>query len=246
MSSINHDAEPSLKPIPFWQSSILFLGSGGVAAFLINGVVPWLVTLGFEGYSALMISSVILFGFLTVVMLALYLGEGRKLRWPDIKERLRIRNISVKQWLLVAVGVLIVIVSYIGLQFTVGPIMKMMPDWLTAPHQFDDPIDRSGDYIALVWFSALIIFNVVSEELLWRGYLLPRQELQHGRHTWWIHGIQWTCFHWFKPWDLIVLLPGALVYGWLCTRTKSMIPGLVLHFGLNGLGILLLATRVLN
>jgi len=49
-----------------------------------------------------------------------------------------------------------------------------------------------------------------------------------------------------KLWHLPAILPGALVYGWLSTRTKSLVPGLVLHFGLNGLGIVMLAVQVFS
>ena len=120
----------------------------------------------------------------------------------------------------------------------------MFPEWMVGPYKQGPPVDQSGDYLGLLLFSGLILFNVISEEVLWRGCILPRQELTHAKRTWWIHGLLWTGFHWFKPWDLLALLPGALVYGWLSTRTKSMIPGLVLHIGLNGLGILLMAFRV--
>lgn len=53
-----------------------------------------------------------------------------------------------------------------------------------------------------------------------------------------LHGLQWTCFHWFKPWEVLAILPSALVYGWLSTRTRSMLLGLALQLGPSGLGIL--------
>jgi membrane protease YdiL (CAAX protease family) len=237
---------PNLKPISLWQSLLIFVGCGGVAATLFVFVHPWLTRNGWNSQDAMMINGAALFGFLLILSLLFYLNENRSLTWSEVKLRFRIRKISKKFWLLVAVGVLFVDLTYIGLQFTSGPIVELMPEWLKAGHRVDESADPSGNYLTLVLFSALILLNVVSEEFLWRGYLLPRQELQHGKNTWWIHGIQWTCFHWFKPWDLLAILPGALVYGWLCTKTQSMIPGLVLHLGLNGLGIFLMAIRVFS
>ena len=237
--------DAKLEPMPLWQSCLLFLGLGGVAFLLSTVGVPW-VTRTFEisQTSSMMGTGALLFAVLTIVAAAMYSHEGRSFTWSEIKDRLRIRNISRKDWLLVLLGVLIVDATYIGLQFTAKPIAGLFPAWLSDPYRMDTTLDQSGDYLGLVLFTGLILFNVVSEEVLWRGYALPRQELTHGRDTWWIHGLLWTGFHWFKPWDLIALLPGALVYGWLSTRTKSMIPGLVLHIGLNGLGILLMALRV--
>ena len=237
--------EPRLEAIPPWQSWTLFVGLGGVAFVLMTFGSPWLTEgLGLSQSAALTTTGTALFVVLAGMALALYLREGRSLTWSGIKDRFRIRNISKRDWLLVLLGVLIVDGTYVALQVTQQPIADLFPEWMKNPYRVDTAIDHSGDYSGLLLFAGLILFNVISEEMLWRGYVLPRQELQHGKKAWWIHGLQWTCFHWFKPWDLIALLPGALVYGWLSTRTRSMVPGLVLHIGLNGLGILMLALKV--
>lgn len=238
--------EPTIQPISLVRSTALFLGCGAVATAIFSGGTPWLVQRGVDPTGRLMIQGGLIFGFLLILSLALYAREGRKLEWRSLCERFRIRNISGRAWCLVLAGVLVVDLSYIGLQFTREPILAISPEWLKAPHRSDPDVDFSGQYLTLALFTGLILLNVISEEFLWRGYLLPRQELQHGGQTWWIHGIQWTLFHWFKPWDLIAILPGALVYGWLCTKTRSMVPGLVLHLGLNGLGIVLMAVQVFN
>lgn len=237
--------ESKPKPMPGWQSWTLFVGLGAVALALINLGSPWLVErFGLTSMSALTTVNIVLFGLLTALAIGGYLAEGRRLTWAGLKSRFRIRNISRRDWLFVGLGVLFVDGTYIGLQVAREPIAGLFPEWLKAPHRADSSVDYTGDYSALALFTGLILFNVISEELLWRGYVLPRQELRHGKRTWWIHGLQWTCFHWFKPWDLPAILPGALLYGWLSTRTKSMVPGLVLHIGLNGLGILMLALKV--
>ncbi len=243
---MNEQSAQNLKPMPLWQSWMLFLVAGGVAGVLFTVGMPWLMELGYRSDDALLLTAAVLSSFLIALTVVLYVSEGRSMSWMEMKRRFRIKNITAKYWLLVALGVLVVDLSYIGLQITRGPIAELMPEWLKAPHRVDDTVSHSGDYLRLVLFAGLIVLNVVSEELLWRGYILPRQELQHGRHTWWIHGVQWTCFHLFKPWDVVAILPGALVYGWLATRTRSLIPGLVLHFGLNGLGVVLLTIQVVG
>lgn len=63
----------------------------------------------------------------------------------------------------------------------------------------------------------------------WRGYVLPRQELAFGQHTWIVHGLLWIGFHAFKWWDLISLLPLCLGLSYLVSRLKNNTPGLVMH-----------------
>jgi membrane protease YdiL (CAAX protease family) len=237
--------EPKLEPMPLWQSWSLFLGLGTTAFMLLTLGTPKVAkALDLSKSDALMATNTVLFVILGGLALTFYLMEGRELTWSGIKSRFRIENLSRRNWGLVALGVLIVDGSYIGLQVARQPIASLVPEWMKNPYRMETAMDHSGDYVGLLFFTGLILFNVISEEMLWRGYILPRQELQHGKRAWWIHGLQWTCFHWFKPWDLIALLPGALVYGWLSTRTRSMVPGLVLHIGLNGLGILMFAFKV--
>lgn len=243
---MDYRPDPALRPVSFVKSTCLFLACGGFAALVFTAGTPWLVARGVDAQGQLMIQGLLIFGFLLTLSLVLYRQEGLELTWSGIKQRFRIRNIPGKYWLLVLLGIVVVDATYIGLQFTREPILEWIPEWFKAPHRSGPDVDHSGQYLTLVMFTGLILMNVISEEFLWRGYLLPRQELQHGKQTWWIHGVQWTLFHWFKPWDLIAILPGALVYGWLCTRTKSMVPGLVLHLGLNGLGIVLLAIQVIG
>jgi len=237
--------DPELKPLPLWQSWSLFLGLGGAAFVLLTLGTPRVAaTFGLSNSDALSLTNVMLFMLLAGLALTFYALEGRRLAWSGIKDRFRIKNISRRDWLLVLLGILIVDGTYIALQITRNPIANLVPEWMKNPYRMDATVNHSGDFTGLALFTGLILFNVVSEEILWRGYVLPRQELQHDKKAWWIHGLQWASFHWFKPWDVLAIVPGALVYGWLSTRTRSMVPGLVLHIGLNGLGILMFALEV--
>jgi membrane protease YdiL (CAAX protease family) len=76
----------------------------------------------------------------------------------------------------------------------------------------------------------------VGEELWWRGYVLPRQELAFGRATWVIHGILWSVIHLFMQptlWDtvrmqsqvsrspLLRYAQKALDRAWLATASET-------------------------
>lgn len=76
---------------------------------------------------------------------------------------------------------------------------------------------------------AVLFVSIVGEELWWRGYVLPHQELSFGRHTWLIHGLLWTGFHASKWWDLISLLPLCLGLSYLVSRLENNTPGPAMH-----------------
>ncbi len=50
-------------------------------------------------------------------------------------------------------------------------------------------IPLAGAWWVLLGYLVYIVLNVFGEELSWRGYVLPRQELAFGEWTWAIHGI---------------------------------------------------------
>lgn len=62
-------------------------------------------------------------------------------------------------------------------------------------------------WLFLAWLP-YFFFNIVREELMWRGYLLPRQATALGRYAWVLNGLLWTIFHVGIGWRIaIVLLP---------------------------------------
>ena len=89
----------------------------------------------------------------------------------------------------------------------------------------------------LVWVSFVtLFFNIFGEELWWRGYILPRQELVHGGSTWIIHGALWTIFHAFKYWEIAAILLASLALSFVALKRKNTWPGIVTHLTINGLG----------
>lgn len=231
----------NLKPMPLWQSTCLFLIPGMITAGLLLFVFPWLLSHGSDYWVAFYSITIAGFLMLAVIALVLYRREGRALTWSAIKQRLRLKPMDKQAWKYTAVAYVIVLGAYLGLLFTARVYANHfgLPAWYTPPD-----LDVRGLYGLILIRFLLVVINVLSEEFLWRGMILPRQELTHGKRTWWIHGLQWTLYHLFKPWEFLMLLPGCLAYGWVCTKTQNTTPGIVLHFGLNGLGIVMVTLAV--
>ena len=94
-----------------------------------------------------------------------------------------------------------------------------------------------GAWWVLFYYGAwLILFNILGEELWWRGYVLPRQELVFGRGTWAIHGLCWSLFHLFlQPslWDTARMTVTAMALAFVAQRTRSTWPGIIAHWYAN-------------
>ena len=91
------------------------------------------------------------------------------------------------------------------------------------------------------WF-----FNIFGEELLWRGYLLPRQQLQYGKWTWLIHGLLWTGWHFFWKWNLLSILPIALAIPFVAQKTGNSWIEIIAHGLLNFIPFVALVYFILN
>lgn len=87
-------------------------------------------------------------------------------------------------------------------------------------------------WILFYYAFVILVFNIGGEELWWRGYVLPRQELAFGRATWVIHGILWSAFHLFMQptlWDTVRMAITGLALSFVAQRTKSTWPGIMGH-----------------
>jgi membrane protease YdiL (CAAX protease family) len=76
------------------------------------------------------------------------------------------------------------------------------------------------------------VCNIGGEELWWRGYVLPRQELAFGRTAWVVHGISWSVFHLFMQptlWDATRMAITGVALSFVAQRTRSTWPGIVGH-----------------
>ena len=90
-----------------------------------------------------------------------------------------------------------------------------------------------GDWWILIYYAVLILVcNIGGEELWWRGYVLPRQELAFGSSAWVIHGICWSVFHLFMQptlWDTTRMAITGVALSFVAQRTRSTWPGIVGH-----------------
>ena len=111
-------------------------------------------------------------------------------------------------------------------------------------------VPLQGAWWILIYYAVIIlVFNIGGEELWWRGYVLPRQELAFGRTAWVVHGIFWSAFHLFMQptlWDTVRMAVTGVALAFVAQRTKSTWPGIVGHSFGNVAFFLSLAKGVMS
>ena len=158
--------------------------------------------------------------------------EGIQISKKTLKGRLRFRKLSKGDVLWSFVGL-------IAIGLLSGILMKVME---AVVGQFDhspafmsfEPLSAGRYWLLLVWLPYWIL-NIIGEEFLWRGVMLPRQEIVFGKYAWLIHGFGWGLFHVAFGWQLLMtLIPIIFILSFIVQKTKNSWVGVIIHAGLNG------------
>jgi membrane protease YdiL (CAAX protease family) len=196
--------------IPYWskttgQETVLF----------------WFVVAGLGIFLPLMIT-----GFLILK------SEGFRISKNTWVERLRFRKIT-RNDLLWCLAAFILVGLLSGLTIKALELWTGKFDHSPAFMSFE-PLAKGRYWLLLVWFPYWIL-NILGEEFLWRGVMLPRQEVAFGKYTWIIHGFGWGLFHVAFGWQLLItLLPLIFIQSYIVQKTKNSWVGVIMHGGLNG------------
>ena len=175
-----------------------------------------------------------------------YRGEGRPWRLGELCARFRLRALDRRAVLWSIAAALGNIATYLAMYILARPLLEWLYEAFPEPEVigeiFGDAETFAGYPLAgNVWllgiFFCVYFFNVMGEELWWRGSIFPRQELTHGGRTWLVHGVLWAGFHLFSPYNALMVLPGALWLSWIVQREKNTWIFVIAHAALNALAM---------
>lgn len=245
-----------------WLGSILLFGVPCLVFTLFLFVLMPAVVAGgatqFQGFHA---------GFMAPLALMLaaafvaYRLEGRALTWDGVRERFRLERPDRGTWLWTA-G----LVAWLVLWMDPLPLNGMLRSAFDWVHFYEPPVGYSSFMGGLTdgktqvlglpftwgllayYLVAMFVFNILGEELWWRGYILPRQELAFGARAWIVNGTLWALFHFFYHTTLGVLvsyLPTTLAIAYVAQRTRNTWPGIIGHMVSNLALPLLILSRLL-
>ena len=96
----------------------------------------------------------------------------------------------------------------------------------------------SSPVALILTFISICILTPISEELLFRGYILDALNRLHGK---WpaiiISSIIFGMVH-FDPFTMGMATIGGVIYGWIRMRTGSLVPGIVAHAMWNTMALM--------
>lgn len=210
-------------------------------------VLPWLVA---QGYPKVlmwgMVASIMLFIF-AVIGFALIQKEAKQLN-ISVKERLLIKRVPLKQWLIcfgimivglvVSQGLVPVIPTFI--QWTGLSIPDYMPFWLDPsvnPMETDLNVlspgyPIQGNYVIVIVMAVTLLLNILVEEIYFRAWLLPKMQ-SLGKWGWVLNALLFALYHTFQLWLFPILAVVSLSITFTVHFTKSVLPAFTLHFIAN-------------
>jgi membrane protease YdiL (CAAX protease family) len=244
-----HEAK-EIRPFYLWQTALAFGIPTLVMVISFLWAMPALQSIGLTPFESMIVSHIVPMALLLTASLVVTLQVDRyPLTWKALRQRFRYPHLTVKT-ILISMGLFAAIMVGYGLFNALSLLLieqgsLPIPEGLMAFFDPRVPLTTAvledmingrmlGNWGAVILYALLLVFNIVGEELWWRGYILPRQEKRHGRFTWVLHGLLWTLFHAFKWWDLLGLLPVCLAIAYVSQRTKNNWPALIAHFLFNG------------
>jgi len=215
--------------------SMLLFGIAGLILYLqTNFLIPYLTSItGTETVIWWFIVSA--FGmFIPLLLMAMCVlhKEGWLFKAGMWRDRLRFRKMSSIDWLWGICGIIFIgILSY--------PILLILETLVghfdhQPPFMQFEPLSSGRYWILAVWLPYWI-FNIMGEEILWRGVILPRQEKSFGKYAWIFQGIGWGLFHIAFGWQLfLTLLPILFILPYIIQKRKNSWIGVFIHAAING------------
>lgn len=227
----------TIKPISIFYSFLLF----GIPATLFFVVCRVLIPLLHQSYGLHPALSWFVGGLITFVPLfitAIYLvrKDGFYTKY-EMYQRFRLRKMSGRDWKFTLIGLLLIFLAT-GLIMGISKLLYLkfgLPEIQTTPSFMKfEPFQGNERLLLLVWL-VMFFFNIFGEELMWRGYILPRQEMSLGNKAWILNAMLWFVFHIAFGIDLLILLvPILIILPYAVQKTGNTLVGIWIHALMNG------------
>ena len=254
----NMNSNKKMKPLGLSGTLILFIIPAAILYSAHYFFIPGYVTrTGFPYLAGYLIVWPLTMALFLIAALVGYKLEGNANQWGSFASRFRLGRMTGVDWLWTLGLFILSMVLYFGLGSS-SQWLAQMP--IFAPHPLV-PADfgpgaaaarvpgvfmgmpLAGKWGVAVIFIAGWLLNIFGEEFWFRGYILPRQELAMGARAWIANGLMFGFNHIWQPWNLLLIVPSALLGAYVVQRRRNTWILIVMH-GLMNLSLVIVV--VLN
>jgi membrane protease YdiL (CAAX protease family) len=198
----------------------------------IEPVIFWFIVAGLGMFAPLLIMAAFILK-----------REGALFQKGFWRDRLRFHTMTGGDWIWVMGSMIVIGTLSWGVTGLVEFFFCEMDR--TPPFMAFEPLTSGRYWILLIWLPYWVL-NIMGEEVLWRGVMLPRQEVSLGRKAWVVHGIGWGIFHISFGWHLLfTVFPVIFILSYGVQRRKNTWVGVIIHAGINGPSFLAIAAGLL-
>jgi membrane protease YdiL (CAAX protease family) len=214
------------------------------AAALPMAALAWLVTPALDDQfagdgnvplaKALLVALTVGLVWQFVLVAVLVYREQRTLRWSTIREALWLRSprsprsgrVGGRVWL-----VLIPLIAALAAEELIPRVA--MPENRDFGTLLESDAGQAFLHGAWGWYGLILVFflfnTALGEELLFRGFLLPRMNGAFGRVDWVANGVLFAGYHLHVPWVIPAGLLDTFILAYPSKRYRSAWIGIVVH-----------------
>ncbi len=188
------DQTQRMTPMPLWMAALFFGIPALVIRILLYLGIPFLMSIGIRLFEAWLICTITPLMLLLIAAIVAYRLESPFLSWRAFQERFRLTHLRGRAWLWIVGGFLVAFLGNGALAFTAQRIASIPLFAPPAALAYLDPrtpphlsytrfmgVPLLGNWWVLVAVLLLLVVNILGEELWWRGYILPRQDVATGK-----------------------------------------------------------------
>jgi membrane protease YdiL (CAAX protease family) len=215
---------------------IIFIETVGVISFLL--IIYYAISFLLKIFKISKTGYLIINLFLAImpifICFLLVKKAYRKVNFTFFLKKLRFKRVTGKV-ILQAIGIVLIAGVLSGLirlfldEFEIPFNMKNRLDFVKNDKQ------NSNTFFIPITILMTVIISPLAEELLFRGYLLPKQEIALGKYAWILNGFAFTLAH-LLVYDfasLLLISPISFLIAYKVQKHKDTSIGLLAHFFMN-------------
>ncbi|MBD3290665.1 CPBP family intramembrane metalloprotease [candidate division KSB1 bacterium] len=236
-----------IKVTPFgFKFSLAIFGGAGLFLYLeTHFLIPYLSAI--TGWEPIifwfLVAGLGIFFPMIIAAIIITQAEGTIRKAHFWKERLRFRKMTTSDWRWGIWGILGIVAAsgaVTGLLELFAGEVRHQPPFMAF-----EPLTPDRYWLLLIWLPYWLL-NIMGEEILWRGTILPGQELIFGKRAWIYHGFFWGIFHIAFGWQLLAtLFPMLFIQSYIVQKRQNTWLGVLIHAAINGPSFLAISFGVI-